>query len=223
MRNQKSRENKFASYRKAMKDKSGISKYYYDSLGRLLSLANKNASGQIISSYAYNYDAIGRRTKVTMPDAQVNLGYDNLNQLTSEARTGANAYNIAYAYDKSGNRISLTKNTNRILYNHNSLNQLLEEKTRSSRDSITISVSGTIDDSKARVFVQEKPATVSGTRFQANGIIANRGVNLITAMAEDLAGNKSYHQIKVNVLDPDLRKYAYDNNGNLIKYQTVSR
>lgn len=191
--------------------------YTYDSLSRLLSLVNKNPSAQPISSYSYTYDTLGRRTKVIMPEAQVSFGYDNLSQLISEVRTGANAYNIAYAYDKSGNRVSRTQNAGKIFYSYNTLNQLFEERKKSAQDTTTVTVTGRVDDSMARVSVQGEPVAVSNGQFQAVNIALNRGVNLITALAEDLAGNKSAHQIQVNVIDPLLRKYTYDLNGNLVK------
>ena len=58
----------------------------------------------------YSYDGAGN--VLTRTDTQagasstVNLGYDNANQLTSEARTGSSAYSASYTYDHNGNRLT---------------------------------------------------------------------------------------------------------------------
>ncbi|MCM8792793.1 MAG: hypothetical protein NC826_06640, partial [Candidatus Omnitrophica bacterium] len=57
--------------------------------------------------------------------------------------------------------LPMIKDTTIFLYNYNSLNQLLEERRKSSQDSTSITVSGTIDDNTAKVFVQNKQAAVS--------------------------------------------------------------
>ncbi len=196
--------------------------YGFDNLNRLLNLNYRNAASQVISSSGYEYDGIGRKKKMVAVDGEVHFGYDALSRLISEQRTGSNPYGILYEYDKSGNRALMAKGSSAIIYTYNSLNQLLEERRKSSQNSAAISVSGTVDDNTARVLVETKSAQVSNGQFQVSGITVNRGLNQITALAEDPAGNKSYHQIQVNVLDPVLRKYTYDKNGNLIKKEEGS-
>jgi len=124
--------------------------YQYDSLGKvkradlpngtytqytynsqrnwLVSLVNKNSSGTVLSSYSYTYDNVGNRLTVTEQDGSVvTYGYDNIYQLTSETRTGTNAYNITYQYDSAGNRTQMVKNGATTSYTYNSNNQLLTE------------------------------------------------------------------------------------------------
>lgn len=53
--------------------------------------------------------------------------------------------------------------------------------------------------------------------FTVSGVSLNRGVNQLTAMARDRAFNRAYHQVNVNVFDPIMRRYLYDENGNMRK------
>jgi len=126
--------------------------YQYDSLGRqtrvdypngtyaqytynsqrnwLVSLANKNAAGTVLSSYSYTYDKAGNRLSVTENGGSaVSYTYDNIYQLTSETRTGTNAYSITYQYDGAGNRTQMVKSGTTTSYTYNNNNQLLTETT----------------------------------------------------------------------------------------------
>jgi len=72
----------------------------------------------------------GNRLTVTEQDCSVvTYGYDNIYQLTSETRTGTNAYNITYQYDSAGNRTQMIKNGTTTSYTYNNNNQLLTETT----------------------------------------------------------------------------------------------
>jgi RHS repeat-associated protein len=86
----------------------------YDDLNRLLSLVNTGTTGNVISSYGYQYDAVGDITQVSeqSPDGSTrtaNYSYDALNRLTEEKVTdGSGVHTTDYTYDLAGNRYSQT-------------------------------------------------------------------------------------------------------------------
>jgi len=84
----------------------------------------------VLSSYTYTYDNAGSKLSVTENDGSaVSYGYDDIYQLTSETRTGTNAYSITYQYDAVGNRMKMVKDSVTTNYTHNANNQLLTEKS----------------------------------------------------------------------------------------------
>ena len=88
-----------------------LTSYAYDDLNRLTNLTNytgPTGSPTVISSYEYQLDNAGRRTKVaesgpSSQNASTSYAYDDDGRLTNE--TGP-AGNIQYYYDNVGNRTS---------------------------------------------------------------------------------------------------------------------
>ena len=105
---------------------------HYDVLGRLTNKINKNPSGAVVSSYAYELDNADQRVKVTFDDGRfIAYGYDPVGQLISAKRFLSNgdadpSYVSGFAYDPMGNRQSATDAGSTISYNTNSLNQYTE-------------------------------------------------------------------------------------------------
>jgi RHS repeat-associated protein len=96
----------------------------------LLTLSNKNSSDTVLSSFSYTYDNVGNRLSVTENGGSVvNYVYDDIYQLTSETRTGTNAYAITYQYDGVGNRTQMVKGGVTTSYACNNNNQMLTETT----------------------------------------------------------------------------------------------
>lgn len=91
-----------------------IAGYTFDSLNRLLLLTNK-AGINTISSYAYNYNLSGMRTRATLKDGSyVDYSYDALNRLISESKypsQGRDIYSSAYQFDGVGNRLTYETTT----------------------------------------------------------------------------------------------------------------
>ena len=82
----------------------------YDDAGNLTSVTNKNSTGTVLSSFSYVYDTDNRRKTCTEASGDVvTYGYDWGSRLTTESRTGANAYSLSYILDGVGNRTSQTK------------------------------------------------------------------------------------------------------------------
>jgi RHS repeat-associated protein len=83
-----------------------VSLFGYDARGRQTSVIHKTSNtGSTISSETYIYDDAGNLTSKTVNGTTTTYGYDNVNQLTSEAKTG---YSASYTYDANGNRTSKT-------------------------------------------------------------------------------------------------------------------
>ncbi len=97
-----------------------LAQYQYDDLHRLLKLTNlaeeeNNPGGNVISSYQYQYDLSGNRTRVTLADGDyIDYNYDSNHQLTSEVKTEVDngsgvLYSYQYEFDAAGNRESLVR------------------------------------------------------------------------------------------------------------------
>lgn len=102
--------------------------YTYADTNWLISLANKKSTGEVLSSYAYEYDKVGNRTKMTEADSgETNYRYDNLYQLTRV--TYPDATTTQYQYDPVGNRQVMTDTTGTTLYTYDDANRLLTAGT----------------------------------------------------------------------------------------------
>jgi RHS repeat-associated protein len=117
--------------------------FSYDGAGRLVQIEYRRTSDNgLLSRFVYSYDAAGNKVQVQeevlQPDgswsvATVSYGYDQIDRLTSEKRTGSNAYWYEYAYDGSGNRLGMVERdgTGNIVgqksYSYDSGNKLLQE------------------------------------------------------------------------------------------------
>jgi RHS repeat-associated protein len=117
--------------------------FSYDGAGRLVQIEYRRTSDNgLLSRFVYSYDAAGNKVQVQeevlQPDgslsvATVSYGYDQIDRLTSEKRTGSYAYWYEYSYDGSGNRLGMVERdgTGNIVgqksYSYDSGNKLLQE------------------------------------------------------------------------------------------------
>jgi YD repeat-containing protein len=95
----------------------------YEANRNLLTEIHNQAQGSTISKYAYQNDALGRRTQRIDTTASVttnNFGYDARSQLTN-AIMGADSF--AWTFDNIGNRDTYTTNGTTHTYLANELNQ----------------------------------------------------------------------------------------------------
>ena len=100
----------------------------YDDGGRETLLAYYKVDGTPLSVYTATYDSVGNRLSVEELDgAEVTYGYDAADQLTSEERTGSNAYATDYTYDAAGNRLTKVEGSQTTTYEYDAANQLLVE------------------------------------------------------------------------------------------------
>ena len=112
--------------------------YGYDALDRLVSLEHRSSNGTSIASFAYSYQADGRRSSAVEDTPTgtsiVRYSYDALGRLLSETRTGgAHPFSAGYAYDLNGNRLSRTVAADGVTeatsYSYDANDRLLAETT----------------------------------------------------------------------------------------------
>ncbi|MDR1954087.1 MAG: DNRLRE domain-containing protein [Clostridiales Family XIII bacterium] len=110
--------------------------YSYDENGNLTDIANTDAGGKVISSFAYEYDGQGYIVTETAKDAKEDavrhFEYNAAGELTVFAeRTGSGSVRYAYAYDDSGNRIKQARTgsgANEVItYEYDEANRLIKE------------------------------------------------------------------------------------------------
>jgi RHS repeat-associated protein len=79
--------------------------YVYDSRNRPTNVNHRTSSNGVISSDTNTYDDAGNLLTRNLNGVTTTFGYDDIDQLTSESRTG---YSASYTYDANGNRTSKT-------------------------------------------------------------------------------------------------------------------
>ncbi|MCP5560426.1 MAG: hypothetical protein H7A55_22025 [Verrucomicrobiaceae bacterium] len=113
--------------------------FTYDFAGRVTNLVHRQAGGTVISSWAYEYDTLGNRTKKTGLAGIETYSYDKTSQITAATYPGGSAE--SYQYDSAGNRTSVTTSGNSpVLYVTNQLNQYTAVGT----DSLTYDPKGNL-------------------------------------------------------------------------------
>ncbi len=99
--------------------------FYLD--GLLKSIVHKDAGLLPFATFSYTYQTNGQRMQVTELDGSVvRYGYDLLNRLEREERTGIVPYDFEWTYDGAGNRLTQALNglvENDYTYDHDNLLQ----------------------------------------------------------------------------------------------------
>ncbi|MHC4620793.1 MAG: hypothetical protein ACYTEQ_23860, partial [Planctomycetota bacterium] len=113
---------------------SSYAEYLYNGAGNLTLLSNKESDATLISGFGYLVDDVGNRTKMEIDgtaytSADIAYLYDDAYQLTSEVRTGGDAYTQTFCYDASGNRTKKTLGGTDTTYLYNTADQLTSETT----------------------------------------------------------------------------------------------
>ena len=105
--------------------------YTYDGADRLASKSAKDSGGNVIVSYAYEYDAANRRTKQTEThgSASEETDYTYYDDGALETVTYADGTSVTYDYDSFGNRLQETASQGSTVqstkkYTYNDLDQL---------------------------------------------------------------------------------------------------
>lgn len=86
-----------------------ISRYTYDSTGRIASIRHEDGAGALLdpaSELVYARDAENRLTSVTQAANAATYAYDGMGQMTSATHTKASYPDETYSYDDAGNRTS---------------------------------------------------------------------------------------------------------------------
>ncbi|MEJ2744869.1 MAG: hypothetical protein P8123_04160, partial [bacterium] len=207
--------------------------YTYDEANRITGIVTKNSSNEVIQSISYRnaddtpaYDRVGNRKRMVDSSGVTTYDYDELYRLEKVVYPDGNT--MEYEYDAVGNRDF--KKVNGVIaeeYDYNDANQLTHRKMGGS-GTLTkeVTVTWTVSDPSyppysgvESVTVNGIEAEIDGDSFDAEGVELHLGENTISAVAEDVAGNTTTHDITVTY-DPDITasySYEYDHNGNLEK------
>ncbi len=85
--------------------------YGYNDLDEVTAEATVSSTGTQLACDTYAYWPNGTvKTRTDFDGSSTNYVYDGADQLTSETRTGPNAYSVAYTYDHNANRLTKTLN-----------------------------------------------------------------------------------------------------------------
>ena len=116
----------------------------YDDAGRISAVRNLKSDGStVLSIFTYSYDDAGNRTAVAEADGdRVTWSYDEIHQLTQEARSGANGYAVVYNDDEVGNRLTRNEDPNLVTYTYDAANQLTVEENLSARMTYSYDTNG---------------------------------------------------------------------------------
>lgn len=138
---------------------------------RLRSIANV-ANGAVVTSHAYLYDALNRRTQATLEDGSAwNYSYNNRNELTAAGRSWSDGTSVTgqqygYGFDNIGNRTNALSGSAGALrttsYTANSLNEYTGITTPGYKDILglamvtnAVTVNGGTADRKGDYFHRE--------------------------------------------------------------------
>ncbi|MFC9598740.1 DNRLRE domain-containing protein [Peribacillus butanolivorans] len=201
-----------------LKNKNGtFTLYNYDGANQLTRLLTTNASGTILESFDYTYDAKGNRISEKTKDGTSQYTYDKSGQLTKEVRPNGDV--IEYTYDAVGNRLTkkvtkgstVTTNT----YTYDAANQL----STNNGPSVSHDKNGNLTNDGKRTFVYDaqdrlievKEGTTSLGKYQYN----SEGIRI----SKTIGSTTTYYTYDENdnvVLETNqsgaiLVSYVYDN------------
>ena len=164
----------------------------YDALNRLKTVTDSQGTT------TYDYDAIGRQTKVTFSNGlTTEYSYDSRNRITNithKKSDGTVLQSFAYTLDAVGNRTQIVEHSGRTVdYEYNSVNQLTKEVVSNDPNGNNTTTTFTYD---------------------AAG-------NLITKTIDGISESYSYNE-NDQLTTKGSVTYAYDANGNLVDDGTNS-
>ncbi len=176
--------------------------YSFDGLNRLTSLLHKDATNDVVRSYAYTYDDNGNRLTETENGITNTYAYDEVNRIISNSQG-----NETYTYDKAGNRSSHNSSfafigDDTIEYKYDEYNRLIEvikndvlvETNKYNGDGLL--VEKTQDGITTRYYYDGANIIAEGT-VQADGTVSlnarylRSGTQLVSR--EDSTGLKGYY------------------------------
>ena len=190
----------------------------YDSLARLTGTALNNYWGHTLDGYTYTPDALGLRTNIVrnlgLTSSTVNVGFDNIGQLTSWSATesgGTPRLNeqLGFGFDAADNLHTRNNGNLAQTFNVDAANEL----TNVSRAG-TFTLSGATPAPSSSVTVNGQSAQTYGdfTFAQTNLALVN-GQNNFTNVAQNVYGLKVTNILTVNL--PQSVNFSSDNNGSL--------
>jgi RHS repeat-associated protein len=178
----------------------------YDALNRLKTVTDDQGT------VTYDYDAIGRQTKVTFANGvTTSYEYDSRNRITSiiHKNSGGDVLqSFTYTLDAVGNRTQIVEHNGRTTnYEYNSVNQLTKETVTNDpngNDTVTTFTYDEVGNLKTK--------TINGTAtdysYNANDQLTTQGSKIFT------------YDSNGNLISDTANTYEYDDKNRLIKVTT---
>ena len=196
----------------------------WDFLNRLKSIENLNASSVIFNSFAYRYNNLNQRERMTLADGNYwEYKYDNLGQVEHAVYKDASdvafpGRDFGFTFDDIGNRIQTDSNGRIANYTPNNLNQYERRQVPRALDvsgsahaDSTVTVNGAATTRRGEYFYYELDQS-------ANGNGAQQIIILATATLPDGGDNDAPRVAEVEkseYLPPNPESFKYDLDGNL--------
>jgi RHS repeat-associated protein len=195
-------------------------------MDRVTSIVWKNASSNVVKSFAYQYNNASMITNMVLEDGSSRAySYDDLDRLTSETMVtrsgwqGSTTSTVSYGWDQVGNRLTKTNGGTTVSYQYsNGCNRLTGWSATSVNgftNAVVLSVSG---DASTNIVTNPwlgqlwvSPAagstqptngmtpSVNGTNFSIAALPIGIGTQKIVAAISDIAGNPGYATNTVTV------------------------
>ncbi len=158
--------------------------FEYDVAGQLTQLVNHAPEGSVNSRFDYEYDRLGRRTRMGTLDGAWTYSYDDLGQLTHAVFASTNpavpSQDLSYVYAALGNRVTTIENGVTTAYAANNLNEYTSVGTAAfgyDADGNLLSQTGGSDDATYSYDVQNRlvqVVTSAGTWQYEYDVFGNR-------------------------------------------------
>ena len=147
--------------------------YGFDVLDRVTNIVWKNASSNVVKSFAYQYNNASMITNIALEDgSSLAYTYDDLDRLTSETTVtrpgwqGSTTSTVSYAWDDVGNRLAKTNGGTTVSYQYsNGCNRLTgwsATSTNGFTNAVNLAVAGQFDEDHR---VECLARIISGERF----------------------------------------------------------
>lgn len=169
--------------------------------GRLAQVTHYDAQNLALASYSYSYQANGLPRQLVEQDGSVTrYGYDFLNRLVREERTGGAAYDLQWAYDAVGNRLKQSRNGLPTAYTYDDDNRLLQASARGQ------GVSDYVWDANGRLSERSQPG-------ERNQFAYDHAGNLVSIARWDGRSFTPLSAFRYDGLDRRVARQTFDQRG----------
>ena len=190
-----------------------VTSYGYDLMDRTTNISYRTASGSLIRSMDYRFDALGMITNAVTSDDSSQLSvksyqYDSINRLTAEAQITDNGSQVTgYTYDLAGNRLAKYSGSATVNYQLGAGNRLASWTATSTNSFTGATRAASIGGSASETIGTDPrwgersvsnstrgvsgPVFVDGTNF-IGSIILQPGTQSVVSAISDVAGNVGY-------------------------------